>query len=156
MRHDNIYTLAPLLATLLADEADEVLLAVGLSLDGEVLGTRVITRGRQAYVTVSGRHILSAVESLTAQALVLAHNHPSANPEPSDDDVAVVQELRPLALQLGAPILDAVVVTRDQASNGADLAVITDIVPKPGVGRRRVQVQLASVVRREVEALAGR
>jgi DNA repair protein RadC len=43
--------------------------------------------------------------------VALAHNHPSGNPEPSDDDVRLTQRLVEAGRLLGIEVLDHVIVT---------------------------------------------
>ena len=48
-----------------------------------------------------------------ACAIVVLHNHPAGDPEPSDADIAVTQRLLAAGMVLGIPVLDHVVVTAD-------------------------------------------
>jgi DNA repair protein RadC len=45
-----------------------------------------------------------------AAALIVAHNHPSGDPEPSDEDLAVTRRLLEAGRILGVPLLDHVVI----------------------------------------------
>jgi len=47
-----------------------------------------------------------------AAAIVLAHNHPSGNPEPSKDDIVASRRLQEAGDILGVPLLDHVIVGR--------------------------------------------
>lgn len=49
-----------------------------------------------------------------AAAVVLAHNHPSGDPEPSADDVAVSQRLVRAGSLIGVEVLDHLVIGADQ------------------------------------------
>jgi len=46
----------------------------------------------------------------TIAAIIVAHNHPSGDPEPSREDIAVTERLVEAGKLLGVPILDHVVV----------------------------------------------
>lgn len=52
-----------------------------------------------------------AVKHLAAQ-IIVAHNHPSGNPEPSGDDLALTKRLVEAGKIMGIEVLDHVVVTR--------------------------------------------
>jgi DNA repair protein RadC len=52
-----------------------------------------------------------AVKHLAAQ-IIVAHNHPSGNPEPSDDDLALTRRLVEAGKIMGIELLDHVVVTK--------------------------------------------
>jgi DNA repair protein RadC len=47
-----------------------------------------------------------------AAAIVLAHNHPSGDPEPSHDDLAFTDRMARAGALLGIQLLDHLVVTR--------------------------------------------
>jgi len=48
-----------------------------------------------------------------AAALIVVHNHPSGDPEPSEEDIAVTRRLGEAGHILGIPLLDHVVVAED-------------------------------------------
>ena len=52
-----------------------------------------------------------------AAAIVLTHNHPSGDPTPSADDIAVTQRLRSAGELLGIDVLDHVVIGDGQYSS---------------------------------------
>jgi DNA repair protein RadC len=45
-----------------------------------------------------------------AASIVLAHNHPSGDPEPSDDDLALTRRLVQAGILLGIEVLDHLVI----------------------------------------------
>jgi DNA repair protein RadC len=47
-----------------------------------------------------------------AAAILLIHNHPSGDPQPSPDDVAMTKHVARCADLIGIPLLDHVVVAR--------------------------------------------
>ena len=53
-----------------------------------------------------------AVRYLTAQ-IIIAHNHPSGNPEPSEDDLEITKRLVKAGKILGIEIIDHIVVTKN-------------------------------------------
>ena len=55
----------------------------------------------------------TAIKSLATQ-IILAHNHPSGDPEPSTQDVAITARLCEASRILGIELLDHVVVTSDK------------------------------------------
>jgi len=54
-----------------------------------------------------------AVKNLAAQ-IILAHNHPSGNPEPSEDDLKINRRLIEAGKILGIEVLDHIIVTKDR------------------------------------------
>ena len=62
---------------------------------------------------VHPREVLGPALRARAAALVVAHNHPSGDPEPSPEDCALTERLRDAARLLGLELLDHVVVGRN-------------------------------------------
>ena len=54
-----------------------------------------------------------AIQSFAAQ-IIIAHNHPSGNPEASPEDVALTRRLGEAAKIFGIELLDHIIVTRDK------------------------------------------
>jgi DNA repair protein RadC len=54
-----------------------------------------------------------AVKSLAAQ-IIIAHNHPSGDPEPSEDDIVITRRLREAGEILGIEVLDHIIVAGDR------------------------------------------
>jgi DNA repair protein RadC len=59
---------------------------------------------------VHPREVFRAAIREAAAALVVAHNHPSGDPEPSAEDLAVTERLRQAGEVLGIPLQDHVVI----------------------------------------------
>ena len=57
---------------------------------------------------------------LAAEAIVVAHNHPSGDPTPSVEDRTVTERLRKAGELLGVQVLDHVVIGQDRYFSFAD------------------------------------
>ncbi len=87
---------------------------VGLALDA---GRRVLTEVRFAEgggcsVEFKPRDVFATLLREGAASVILVHNHPSGDPEPSPDDRRLTQRLRRAGVLIGLPVLDHVVVAR--------------------------------------------
>jgi len=84
-----------------------------LSLDGRngLRGLRCVARGGRHGCAVTAREILCCALGDAASAIVLAHNHPSGDPTPSDEDVAMTRAVARAGDVVGIPVLDHVIVT---------------------------------------------
>jgi DNA repair protein RadC len=71
-----------------------------------------IAEGATARVAVSPKEVFAAALTRGAAALVLAHNHPSGNPEPSHEDVEFTRTMRDAGELLDVQVLDHLVVAR--------------------------------------------
>jgi DNA repair protein RadC len=59
---------------------------------------------------VHPREVFQPAVAASAAGLIVAHNHPSGDPEPSPEDVAVTRRLREAGELLGIELVDHVVV----------------------------------------------
>ncbi len=60
---------------------------------------------------VHPREVFRPLIRLGAAATIQVHNHPSGDPQPSPDDLALTRRLRSVGALTGIPVLDHVVVT---------------------------------------------
>jgi DNA repair protein RadC len=68
------------------------------------------SRGTVNHTPVYPREVVKRALELHASALILAHNHPSGDPAPSPDDVAMTKEIARAAAALGLVLHDHVIV----------------------------------------------
>lgn len=73
----------------------------------------VVAIGSVANVEVHPRDVFREGIKRNAAGMVLLHNHPSGDPTPSTDDIAITKRLRAAGEIIGIPIVDHVVVTVD-------------------------------------------
>ena len=66
--------------------------------------------GTVDHVPVYPREILERALALNASALILVHNHPSGDPEPSDADIRMTQEVQSACAVLGLTLHDHIIV----------------------------------------------
>ena len=71
---------------------------------------RQVTRGILDASLIHPREVFRDAIVLRAAALILVHNHPSGNPEPSQEDLKVTRQLSAAGEQLGIPVLDHIIV----------------------------------------------
>ncbi len=81
-----------------------------LNTQNEVLRDLLVTRGTLDASLVHPREVFRAAVMEAAASVILVHNHPSGDPTPSEEDLAVTEELRRAGLTLGIDVLDHVVV----------------------------------------------
>ncbi|MEO7276296.1 MAG: DNA repair protein RadC [Vicinamibacterales bacterium] len=71
-----------------------------------VLRTTIVTVGTLDASIVHPREIFREAASAGAAALVLFHNHPSGDPEPSEDDVLLTRRLVAAGVLMGIDVID--------------------------------------------------
>lgn len=100
-------------ANLLSDMAaleQEHLKVVLLNTRNQVLAVREIYRGSADRSPIRVAELFREAVRYNAIALVLAHNHPSGNPDPSPDDVRVTEEIVRAGRLLGIDVLDHLII----------------------------------------------
>lgn len=88
----------------------EELFALYLSRSGAVRAARRVSSGGTAYTIVEPRQVLQPAVALGCAAVLLAHNHPSGDPEPSDADLACTHRVAAAAQILDLQLLDHLVI----------------------------------------------
>lgn len=95
----------------LLDDADrEHCLALLLDTKHRLLRVALVSVGSIDHTFMSPREILRDALLANASAIVVAHNHPSGDPEPSRDDEAVTRRLARACEVVGVDLLDHLVV----------------------------------------------
>ena len=96
--------------SLLAQEQLRVLL---LDRRNRVLGQRVVYQGNVFSSVVRPAEVFRPAVVESAPAVIVVHNHPSSDPTPSPEDVAITRDLSAAGKLLGIDLLDHVVIGGD-------------------------------------------
>jgi DNA repair protein RadC len=98
---------------LIGDETREVCLALYLDSSCQPIGYRTVAIGTADTALVSTRGVFQPAVGLGAAAVVLIHNHPSGNPQPSREDVVLTARVMAAGEVIGCQLLDHIVIGRD-------------------------------------------
>ncbi|MFB6215509.1 MAG: DNA repair protein RadC [Candidatus Aenigmatarchaeota archaeon] len=90
-----------------------------LSAGNELLG-KIEFDGDVSSAGFSTQKIFKKALSRNAAALIICHNHPSGNPEPTKTDIETTKSLVDAGKNLGVNVLDHIIIGRDVASMRAD------------------------------------
>jgi DNA repair protein RadC len=104
-------TVVKALRASIQDKAKEHFKLVLLNVRNSILDISTISVGTANASLVHPREVFKKAISHGASSVVLAHNHPSGNPEPSEDDVRLTQRLVEAGRLLGIEVLDHIIVT---------------------------------------------
>lgn len=77
-----------------------------LDVKNQLIGTKVITVGTATETLVHPREIFREVIKQSATKLIIGHNHPSGNLDPSQEDIFLTEQLLQGAQYLDIPLLD--------------------------------------------------
>lgn len=91
----------------------ECLICVSLNGAHEIIDHRVVSIGIVNRTLVHPREVFADPIVDRAAAIMIAHNHPSGNVEPSEEDRAVTFRLVEAGLTLGIRVLDHVIFTKE-------------------------------------------
>ncbi|GMV36561.1 MAG: UPF0758 protein [Fimbriimonadales bacterium] len=93
----------------LRDERREHFCAILLDSKGHILKSRTVSIGALDTTVVQPREVFREAVREGAASVIVAHNHPSGDPEPSEEDLAVTRRLAEAARILGVDLLDHVI-----------------------------------------------
>jgi len=95
-------------------ESQENLVCVFLNNQSEVIANKVITIGTLNHTIFNPRDILRWALKLSAAGLIIAHNHPSGNPEPSNQDLNVTKKIIQAAKLVDIIIIDHIIIGKNR------------------------------------------
>lgn len=99
-------------ARLIVEGKQEEFHIITLDTKNQVIDTHCITVGTLDASLVHPREVFRAAIKDAASSIILVHNHPSGDPTPSREDIAVTQRLTESGKMIGIDVLDHVVLGR--------------------------------------------
>ncbi len=86
---------------------------VVLTLDGanRLISNTIVFQGTLNQSLVHPREVFAKAIEDRAACIIVAHNHPSGNVEPSYEDIAITKKLKEAGELLGIPLIEHVIVT---------------------------------------------
>lgn len=91
----------------------EHFLAIALDAKNRPMREVLVARGGTSACPVAPADVFRALLREAAAGVVFVHNHPSGEPTPSSDDVALTDRLRRAGELLGVTVLDHVIIGRE-------------------------------------------
>ena len=88
----------------------EVLMVLLLDTKGGRLGEEIISRGTVNATIISPREIFICALRYHAVSIVLLHNHPSGNPQPSPEDISLTERVRDAGHLIGIDLIDHIII----------------------------------------------
>jgi len=102
-----------LLRSALPDLEVEHLLLAGFDRLARVIFVAPLGHGSQRSVAVDGRRLFALLATPGLAAIMLAHNHPSGDPQPSHGDIALTGRIAGIAAFADIGLIDHIILTRD-------------------------------------------
>lgn len=93
-------------------EKQEHFLCISLNGAHEILSIRTVSIGTLNRCIVHPREVYAEALKERAAAIILAHNHPSGNTQPSENDIDVTKQLYEVSKILGIHLLDHIIMSQ--------------------------------------------
>lgn len=89
----------------------ETFVALYINRANKLIGWEIISKGSASACVVDIQNIIRSALNLGAQAISLAHNHPSGNATPSESDRKITQKAKQAAALFDITLLDHIILT---------------------------------------------
>ena len=108
----------------LIGKENEELWALYLNKKKHVLMQKCITTGNNQFTIVDPKQIYRTALLVRASGVIVAHNHPSGDPTPSETDILVTERLEKAGQLINIPLIDHLVIGHDGFSSMATLGML--------------------------------
>jgi len=109
------------------DKQRECFKAVFLDAKNKVLGAETLFEGTLTASSVYPREVVRSALNHHAAALIFAHNHPSGDPNPSSEDIAITRQLIFACKVMGITVHEHIIIGDNRYFSFADQGYITEM-----------------------------
>lgn len=99
----------------LDEAAEEYVYLLCLSSRGEITAVHEVAHGSLSECNVTSSSIFKRALLNNAASIIIAHNHPSGDPSPSQSDIDITKKLRKAGMLLDIPVLDHLIIASDKS-----------------------------------------
>lgn len=110
--------------SLFVDHVRERFVAFWLNSANKVIGYEVVTEGLLNASLAHPREVFRGAIVATAASIIIAHNHPSDNPEPSQEDITLTRQIADSGKIIGIPVHDHIIFTSNGYTSLAERGLI--------------------------------
>lgn len=97
----------------IADSADEIFAIACCATNGSITGIHEVSHGTLDGSLISPREVFKRAMLNNARYIILCHNHPSGNTEPSKADIDVTKRLAKAGKLLDINVMDHLIITQE-------------------------------------------
>ncbi len=108
-------------------EKRELFMAVHLDTRLRIESKHIVSIGSLDSAPVHPREVFSQAVKRGAAAVIVAHNHPSGDPSPSPQDIAITKRLSEAAAIMGISLLDHIVIGNGKYISLRDEGYLSDL-----------------------------
>lgn len=110
--------------SLFKDHVRERFVVFWLNANNKTTGFEVVSEGTLNQSLVHPREVYRGAIVATAAAIIIAHNHPSGNAEPSREDIEVTKQIVEAGKIIGIPCHDHIIFTNDSFTSFAERGLL--------------------------------
>ncbi|MCP4352113.1 MAG: JAB domain-containing protein [Desulfobacterales bacterium] len=111
----------------MGDKNRECFKVLFLDAKNKVISSEILFEGTLTSSSVYPREVVKAAISNNAAALIFAHNHPSGDPKPSDEDVSITRQLIFACKVMGITVHEHLVIGDNRYFSFADQGYIAEM-----------------------------
>lgn len=97
----------------IGDKKQEYFYCIYLDNSKKIIKDKLLFIGTINQSIVHPREIFKEAYLLSASSIICVHNHPAGSLEPSREDINLTNRLKEIGLLLGIPIIDHIIITKD-------------------------------------------
>ncbi|MDR3667394.1 MAG: JAB domain-containing protein [Ignavibacteriaceae bacterium] len=102
----------------------EVFIVYWLNSANKVIGFDTISQGNLNSSIVHPREVFRGAVVSSCASIILAHNHPSGNPEPSAEDISITKKIHEAGKLLDIPVFDHIIFAGDSYTSFVEKRLI--------------------------------
>jgi DNA repair protein RadC len=106
--------------SLFKDHVRERFVVFWLNCLNKIIGFEVVTEGLLNSSLVHPREVFRGAIVATSAAILIAHNHPSGNSEPSAEDIAITRQIVESGKIIGIPLHDHIIFAGESFTSFAE------------------------------------
>jgi DNA repair protein RadC len=115
---------ADIFIPILRDEVKEKFILICLNSANKIIKYEVISIGNLNSSVVHPREIFKAAIENNSASVILIHNHPSGNPEPSNEDISITKKIVEAGKILDIPVFDHLIIAANSFTSFVEKRII--------------------------------
>ena len=115
---------ADVFVPLLKDELKERFIVISLNSSNKIIKFDTISVGNLNSSVVHPREVFKTAIENSSASIILLHNHPSGNPEPSGEDIAITKKLTETGKIMDIPVFDHIIIAGDKYTSFVEKRLI--------------------------------
>ena len=112
------------LKTFITEHDREHFLIMYLNAKNQLMKTENLFTGTLTTSAIYPREVIKRALAIGAAALIFAHNHPSGNPSPSNDDLRITDKLKAACKTIDIAVHDHIIITGNEYTSFANKGLI--------------------------------